>query len=257
MRERFPALCLNGDEVALFQRESGFLRATRCVLANARLARGQGATIHEEAPVRNILSHGEQVIVQTEPDGEYLFDRVIVTAGAWMGKLLARLKLPLAVTRQQIVYLKPAKGADPFLPDRFPVWIDATNNYYGFPADGRIGGVKLASHTRGEVADPDALRRRPDPDYGREAAVYASRRLPDLSQEIAHAQVCLYTNTPDEHFIVDRVPDSPNVWLVSGCSGHGFKFTVLLGKIAADLATGQSYERDLSRFSLQRFHGVE
>jgi monomeric sarcosine oxidase len=255
-RERFPAFRLRPDEIALFQKDSGFLRATRCVLANARLARERGAVLHEEAPVREIVPRGAEVIVRTEGGGEWVFDRVVVTAGAWMGKLLADLPLPLRVTRQQIVYLRIARDAGQFAPGRFPVWIDADRNYYGFPNDGIIEGVKLAAHDLGETADPDAVRRTPDEEYVRAAAAYASARFPDLAGEATHAQVCLYTNTPDEDFVVDWAPGGANVLLVSGCSGHGFKFTVLLGKIGADLVTGGSYGRDLRRFALKRFAGA-
>src|SRR5438128_2784027 len=109
--DRFPAVHLHPNKVVLYQRDSGLLRATRCVLANARLARRHGATIREETPVQEILSRNGRVIVQTASGDETVFDRVIVTAGAWMGKLFARLNLPLRVTRQQIAYLKPARDA--------------------------------------------------------------------------------------------------------------------------------------------------
>ena len=85
------------------------------------------------------------------------------------------------------------------------------------------------------------------------ALEYARVRMPDLSAEVTHSSVCLYTNTASEDFVFDRVPGAPNVWLVSGCSGHGFKFTVLLGRIAATLATNGEYPRDLSRFALTQF----
>lgn len=255
-QERFPAFRFQAGEVAVHQPEGGFLRASRCVLANARLAQRYGAEIREETPVQEMRARGGQVIVRTESGEEEAFDRAIVTAGAWMGRLLARRRMPLTISRQQIVYLKIARDAALFQPDRFPVWYDATANYYGFPSDGRIEGVKFASHDRGETVDPNAVRRTVDEDYVRQCAAYASTRLPGLSDAATHAQVCLYTNTPDEDFILDRVPDLPNVWLVSGCSGHGFKFTVLLGKIAADLATGGSYPRDLRRFALSRFLGT-
>ena len=250
--ERFPAIRLRTGETAIYQPDSGFLRASRCVLANARLARSQGAVLHENAPVREILSRGEHVVVRTEAGGEEIFDRAIVTAGAWMGHLFERLNLPLKVTRQEVGYLPIRQNAEWFAPGRLPVWIDAGTRWYGFPSDGRVEGVKIAWHRHGEIAAPDRVRRTVDDSYQRAAAEYAAERLPNLGGEVVHANVCLYTSTPDEHFIIDRAPDLPNVWLVSGCSGHGFKFTVLLGKIAADLATGKDYPRNLSRFALSR-----
>jgi len=137
------------------------------------------------------------------------------------------------------------------------VWIDASTYDYGFPSDGRIAGVKVGLHQRGETTDPDSVRSGLDEEFVRGRIACAASRLPDLSDEVTHAHVCLYTNTPDEDFIIDRTPGLPNVWLVSGCSGHGFKFTVLLGRIAAELAAGAAYPPELSRFSLDRFHPRE
>lgn len=252
-RERFPAFHLNPDEVGLFQKDSGFLRSTRCVLANARLAQEQGAEIHEETPVTEIVAHGSQSLVRTASGAEEIFDGVIVTAGAWMGKLLSDLGLPLSVERRQVVYLDIARNPENFAPGPFPIWMDATARYYGFPSDGHIPGVKMASHIRGYGVDPDGDKRTPEPEVIQEAAAFAAHRFPDLSEEATYSQVCLYTNTPNEDFIMDWVPGLPNVYLVSACSGHGFKFTVLLGQIAATMVTGKTYPRDLDRFSLARF----
>lgn len=250
--DRVPGLRLQTYEVALFQKESGFLRSSACVRANVNLALQHGATLHENTPVHDVESHGNEVVVQT-PNGEEIFDRAIVTAGAWMGLVLNRLDLPLDVTRQQVVYLRAARHPQYFEPQNFPVWIDADAGYYGFPSDGRIEGVKFAAHNLGELVDPNQVRKQVDGAYLTDAINYASGRMPDLSDEVTHSVVCLYTNTANEDFILDRVPESPNVWMVSGCSGHGFKFTVLLGHIAATLATDGNYPRDISRFGLDRF----
>lgn len=251
--ERFPAFRLDPDEIALYQRDSGFLRATRCVRAQARLAEAHGATLRAETGVAEIFSRRGKPVVRVESGDEELFDAVIVTAGAWMGKLLHRLALPLSVERRQVVYLEIARSPGNFQPDRFPIWIDARTLYYGFPQDGVVGGIKLASHTAGRSVDPDTDGREPEADVIAEAIEIARHRFPDVSDQAVFTQVCLYTNTANEDFIMDFVPDLPNVYLVSGCSGHGFKFTALLGKIAADRVTGETYPRDLSRFALSRF----
>jgi sarcosine oxidase len=252
-RERFSAVRLGEGEVALFQAESGFLRSTRCVLANARLARQYGAVLREETVVTDIAAAGDRTRVCTADGAEEVFDGVIVTAGAWMGKLLSGLGLPLTVARRQVIYLNIARHPERFMPDRFPIWIDAEALYYGIPSDGRVPGVKLASHVLGETVDPDAVDRSRDEALVRDAVALATRRFPDLSSDVAYTQTCLYTNTPNEDFIIDRVSGLPNTCLVSGCSGHGFKFTVLLGKIAAGFVTGEPYARDLSRFALDHF----
>jgi monomeric sarcosine oxidase len=260
-RARFPAFRLGREEVAIFQAESGFLRATSCVLATARLAREHGARLLENTPVSEVRCERGRAWIRARGNAaadatgreEREFDAAIVTAGPRMSRLLPGSGLPLRVTRQEIVYLRIARNAAHFEPDRFPVWIDADTYDYGFPSDGRIPGVKLGLHQRGESTDPDIVRLGVDVGFVRDRIACAASRLPDLSAEVTHAQVCLYTNTPDEDFIIDRAAGMPNVWIVSGCSGHGFKFTVLLGRIASDLATGGAYPFDLSRFSLARF----
>jgi sarcosine oxidase len=253
-RRRFPALRLAETEAALFQPDMGYLRATACVRANVRLARALGADVRERTPVREVAQRGDKAIVTTESGEEHESDRVLVTAGPWMGRLLAALRLPLVVTRQQIVYLRPGDGAARnFEADRLPVWIDADANAYGFPSDGHIEGVKLASHHLGESVDPDAPRRPSDDSYASQMAGYAAARFDGLTRQVTHAETCLYTNTPDEDFLIDAVPNMPHVWLVSGCSGHGFKFTVLLGKIAGEAVTEGITPPYFSRFALSRF----
>ena len=177
-RRRFPALRLAETEAALFQPDMGYLRATACVRANVRLARALGADVREQTAVREVTQRGDQAVVTTESGQEHAADRVLVTAGPWMGQLFASLRLPLRVTRQQVVYLKPAHGAArDFEPGCLPVWIDADANAYGFPSDGHIEGVKLASHDLGEDAAPEGARRPPDASYADQMAGYAAARF--------------------------------------------------------------------------------
>lgn len=253
--KKFPAFRLQSSEVAIFQKDSGFLRATRCVQANIRLAKKHGAIIHENTKVQEIISTDNKTSIVTS-QGEEQFDRVIVTAGPWMSSLFKSLNLPLTTTRQQIVYLNINDHEEYFQSNgAFPVWIDTTDNVYGFPKDGQIIGVKLASHNCGEVIQNlDVDRASVDESYFEEMRRYARKRFPNLGSKITYSQTCVYTNTPNADFIIDRVSTKSNIFLVSGCSGHGFKFTVLLGKIISMLATDdQSYDKDLSRFKLSSF----
>ncbi|CAF1067744.1 unnamed protein product [Rotaria sp. Silwood1] len=257
---KYPAFKLQPDEVALYQQDSGFLRATRCVQANIRLAKAHGAIVHERTPVIEIVSSSEngKILVRCSSDDtiDEEFDRVIVTAGPWMNHLFKDLNLPLRLTRQQIVYLNINDHEEYFQADgTFPVWIDSDANYYGFPSDGQIDGIKLASDNLGEtITDLDAHRPPVDDVYIDQMRQYAEKRFPNLGKNVTHSQTCIYTNTPNADFIIDHVPGQPNVFLVSGCSGHGFKFTILLGKIIAMLAIGdEKYERDLNRFQIASF----
>jgi len=250
---RFRDFRFSDDEVALYQGDTGFLRASSCVDANARLAAQSGATIQEGVRVDAITQDGDGVRISST-GGDDRFDRAIVTAGPWMGEILRSMNLPVRVTRQYVGYVG---GVDANVagPGRFPAWIDfrSPEVFYGIPHDGRIDGVKLAMHQFGPAADPNALPDTMPPSIAARIEEYATHRFRFAAPAVTKSTACLYTVTPDEDFIVDRVPSIPGVWMVSGCSGHGFKFTVLLGKIAADLAVDGDTKYDLRRFTLSRF----
>ena len=225
---RFPALRIEAHERALFQREGGFLRASACVLANLRLAEAHGAVVCEQTRITRIEPQPDGVWVETESGIRERYDRVLLTAGAWLPKLLPSLNLPLTVTRQTYAYFAVRPDAEPhFAPERMPVWIEATRHFYGFPSDGRQAGVKVAWHRLGEVHDPDTPARPVDEADLAPLRACLARRLPDALPEALASATCLYTNTPDERFILQPLPDEPRVWLVSACSGHGFKFSIL------------------------------
>lgn len=256
---RFPAFHLREGEYAIYQHESGFLRASACVRAAGRLAVKHGARLLERTTVTKVIPDGAGLKVESSA-GAFGVDRVIYSAGPWTGALLAALKLPLRVSRQQYLYLKPrdAQAAAVFEPARCPVWIHAGSlsdggEYYGFPSDGRVEGVKFAQHKVGPVVNPDAVERTFDPQLQADMLAYAAVRLPGLTREVAYSKTCLYTNTPETDFIVDAVPGLPGAFAVGGLSGHGYKFLVLLGRIAADLALGKKVPYDLSRFRIGRF----
>ncbi len=252
--ERFPAIDIGEGAVAVFQRDSGFLRADRCVSAQTELARTHGAEIRERSPVLAVEEKAGRVFVSTAGETE-AFDAAVVTAGPWIGRLLAPLRLPLRTALRQVVYLGIARRPESFAPGSLPVWIEHPSDHYGFPADGMVDGVKIASHDAGIDFDPS----RPDRPVMEEALSrvrdHAMKRFPDLSGEIVSSQSCLYTITPDERFIVDYAPGSRRIVICSGCSGHGFKFTVLLGKIAAEMATGVNREENSTHWGLDRFTG--
>lgn len=215
MRERYPALVLQPDEAAIWQSDAGFLRAGAIVRAQARLAQRAGAELRENHPIDDLR----------ELSG---FDHVIVSAGAWTNRLFPESPLPLTVTRQQVTYLSGALVG-------YPVWIDAQTYWYGFPSDGRIAGVKLARHIPHEHFDPTQPER-PTTDHDDALArAYAATRFPHLGPTVTAHASCLYTNTPDESFVFDH--PAPSVTRVSACSGHGFKFSILMGKRAAETAT--------------------
>src|SRR6185369_10290784 len=179
--------------------------------------------------------------------------RLVLAANAWLERLLPDLPLGLTVTRQPLFWFEPRAHADDFGPERLPIYIwepEPDRFFYGFPAF--AGQVKVAPHLGGEPCDPDSVDREI-----REPEVEAMRRrlapsLPDANGRFARAVVCMYANTFDGHFIIDRHPAHDRVLVISACSGHGFKFSSTIGEIAADLLLAGTSSFDLRLFSLQR-----
>jgi sarcosine oxidase len=242
IRRRFPPLRPGDPEVGLFETRAGALFPERCVAAHLRLAEASGAALRFGEPVRRWAATPGGVEVQTDA-GRYAAGSVVVTAGAWLGRLLYDLRLPLQPERNLMFWLTPRETPELFEPERFPIWIwDAGESgaFYGLPHFERPG-VKVARHHSGEACDPDTVSREPAPRDEQPVRRFVARRIPALDGPVAGAQVCLYTNTPDEHFVVDRHPDYPSVVFAGGFSGHGFKFASVMGEVLADLTlTGRT-----------------
>ncbi len=187
--DRFPAFRFADDEIILYQPESGLLRASRVVRANVRLALEAGASLKENTTVTEIRQAGAEIIVQTADGAEEAFDRAIVTVGAWASTLFPQLRMPLVVTRQQVIYLTIGQNDAHFQQGSLPVWIDSTTNYYGFPNDDIISGAKIASHNHGNAVDPNSVEREVEPSYCESVCAYAHTRLPDLTQEVTYKSV--------------------------------------------------------------------
>ena len=246
---RFPQFHVPREMDILWQKDSGFLHAAACVSTLLQLAEHHGASVRENTAVTRIDWQADIPRVETEK-GHFRARKLIVTAGAWTGSLLAELNLPLTVTRQQVCYYRPSDAAG-FQPSGFPVFVEVTaaNEFlYGIPYFGRTG-VKIARHGWGQPVSPDACNRTPDADYIHRLDAYVQERLPGLGKAV-HAEVCLYTETPDEDFIIDAHPDCPEVLIASGFSGHGFKFCALVGRIMSELAQTGATDFDISHFSL-------
>ncbi len=239
--------------VGVVEPRAGVLMPEDCISAMLGEAQRHGVSLRLDEPVLGWSAAGGRVTIRTIND-EYHADRLILSAGAWMMGDLPGVRLPLTVARQVMFWLEPRRGTAPLTPDRCPVWLWETRDgpmYYGFPDLG--SGVKLARHHGGESTTPDRVNRQVGQDEARELLAFAGGALPDLGRIISDARVCLYTNTPDEHFIIDRHPEALGVVLASPCSGHGFKFAPVVGEILADLVTDRAPRHDLSMFRLNRF----
>ena len=253
VNRRFPGYALPDEFKAVFQPDGGFLEPERCIQAHVRLAQGLGARVLTGARVRTWSQQDDLVAVQL--DGEEIHARQVVTcAGAWTPKLVPSLA-PLLRPERQVVGWFGVEDASAFAFGRFPVFVMTTpdGHFYGFPQHG-VPGFKIGKyHHRSEPVDPDAMRG--DTDATDEAVLRDCVRscFPGANGPLLRASTCIFTNTPDEHFIIDRLPDMPLALVVSACSGHGFKFCSVVGEIVADLVSGGETEHDLSLFRLDRF----
>lgn len=250
---RFPAFRLSEGQAALYQADAGILAATRCVNALLRGAASRGADLRDREAVTGLGLSPTGVMVATVK-GSYRAGRLVVTAGPWLGDLLSELRLPLHVEQQQVLYVRAARPQD-FSPGRMPIFIhhDQEAEVYGFPLFDDPVAIKISDHAgapRIRLAE-----RKAELMEGQAQATLrrAQRFLPGLGDEVRRFELCLYTKTPDEHFILGRHPEYESVVIGGGFSGHGFKFGPILGEILRELALTGGSSHDLSLFNLQRF----
>ena len=254
LRARFPAFRFRDDEAGIVDESAGSLRASRCVRAAVDAARAAGARFVTGRKVDTVAPADGGGIAIAGAGERDVFDRAVICAGPWTPGMLPGMHVPIRVTRQQYAYIAPARDAAMFEPGAMPIWIDAAENWYGFPRHGDVDGVKFASHDFGPTVDPDRVDRKIDEREIERTREYARRRFPALADgAVTYAKTCLYSVTPDEDFIVDSVDGIPGCAFAGGCSGHAFKFGTLLGAVAADIALGKAPRADISRFRLNRF----
>lgn len=259
---RFPALQVDDDMALLHEDKAGLLFARECIEAHLELARRHGADLRFEERVTGWRSAGPNAGAEvTTERGTYTADRLVLSVGAWLPKLVPELELPLIVERNVLFWFEPSGETDLLGPERLPVWImelDDEHAFYGFPAlPARPGtpaqGVKVARHHGGRPADPDTLDRQVSEADQRVVRDFVARHLPLADGRLLDSRVCMYTNTPDRHFILDTHPDLPNVVIASPCSGHGFKFSSVIGEIVADMVLSGTTSADVAFLSLRRF----
>jgi sarcosine oxidase len=217
----------------------------------------QAGVLNPEAAVTAMLAQAPQVVRDTKVSSvaelRAEFDAVVVAAGPWTPELVEW--IPLTVERQVHVWFSIARDADWFGPDRFPAFVRQSPEggfMYGIPSlDGKT--VKVGRHHDGEATTPDTIRRRVDDFDIDPLRLLAATYLRGVSGHVTRTLTCMYTNTPDGHFVIDYAPDDRRVVVISACSGHGFKFAPIIGDIAADLVCDGGTKRDISRFSAARF----
>jgi sarcosine oxidase len=251
LMQRFPAFEVPSHFVGILQPDGGFLRAEAAIHAQIALARDAGAEIRTGETVRAIVPRSGGVSIETDIDVVEA-GAVVVAAGPWTTTLLP--DLPLRVTRQVLAWFAPIEPVR-FARGTFPVFLLESEHgcHYGFPLDER-GTLKIAKHHHlDEIVDPDDYNRTPS--KSDEAAIRSALAdyMPAANGRLLAAKTCLYTMTPDGDFILDHLPDHPQIVVASPCSGHGFKFAPVIGEILADLVTTGTPMHDISRFRMNRF----
>ena len=258
LRARFPELRPRPDETAMYEALAGFVRPEAAIQAHLALAASLGAELHFHEPVEewSARAGGDGVVVKTAR-GIYEAERLVIAPGAWAPEILSNLHIDFDVHRRVMCWFKPTANAESFQPDRFPIYIwdvDGKNIFYGFPATGGPdSSVKAAMHSGGQRTTANTLDREVSAADVAEVAQYLDRFIPALNGVCERAAACMYTLTSDEHFVVSVHPDHPQVSVAAGFSGHGFKFSCVIGEILADLAVEGRTNHSIEFLSPLRF----
>ncbi len=252
IHRRFPALCPDEEMIAVWESRAGILSPEQCVEAHLELAKRHGALLQFGETVTSWEGQGTGVRVVTS-QGQYQADRLILSAGPWITRLVPELRLPLWGERQVVLWFEPAAHPEYFSPQYCPItlWEYAPERIvYNFPDLGQ--GIKAGLHHEGEAATPESIRRTIAPEEIELVRTQMARFIPWANGALRASTACLYTNTPDWHFLLDFHPACAQVLLVSPCSGHGFKFASVIGEIVADLLTKGCSAFDLTPFRVER-----
>lgn len=248
--DRYPQFKFPDDFEILFEPEAGFVTPEKAIRLYASEARKNGATIHSNEKVTGWEKNGSTIIVKTGKES-YECKKLIITAGAWAGKMIPGFSDKIRVTRQFVAWVKTKNDAM-FELNRFPCWMigDDTKHgcYYGFPLldtrrFGEPEGLKLAHHFPFQTTDPDNVNRQTTEEDLNNLKYCFDKYLPGVFDSFLSTKICLYENSPDENFIIDTLPGfEDNVSIACGFSGHGFKFASVVGEILTDLAIdGKTY----------------
>ena len=254
VRRRFPAFRPAASDVAIWEPRAGILDPETAIEAHLSLAMDHGAELHFDEPVERWSERAGGLITVRTAAATYDAAKLVIASGAWVASLVPELALPVVVERTVVHWFEPRMKPAHFGPGSLPVFIheyEPSRAWYGFPDLG--DGVKFALHHHGEPTTADSVRRTVAPSEVERVRVLADRYLPGSAGRVRESMVCLYTNTPDEHFILDTHPDHPAVIVASPCSGHGFKFSSAIGEVIAEMAIDGATKFDVKPFRLGRW----
>ncbi len=254
--DRFGQFQVPDDFIGLFETRGGTLRPEASIAAMALEALRSGAVLHGSATVTQWQASPGGVTVQTAQGQTYRAAHLVISGGAWSSRLIEGLGVPLTVTRQVLGWVWP-QTPEPFsLEAGFPTWAieHGSEFHYGFPMLPDNPGFKIARHSPlGEITTPETVRRAATLEDEETFRPALARFFPLADGPTLAVRTCLYTNSPDGHFILDRHPDHANVTVACGFSGHGFKFAPVIGEALADLATSDTTALPIAFLRLERF----
>lgn len=257
LTQRFPGYRLPSHIKAVFQPQGGLLVPEKCIEEHVNIAQKSGATLHTNERVQGWDIMGDGRIQVATDKATYQAEKLIISGGAWASKLLPQLQQKAVPERQVLIWLETQKP-DWFTPERFPVWNAQVEEgrYYGFPEfnpNSDTPGMKFGRwHHRDEICDPDTVDRNVYPEDEAILRQFGEKYFPNGSGRTLSMKACMFTNTTDEHWILQTLPDIPQVSVAAGFSGHGFKMASVIGEILADLSQFGQTSYDIALHQLAR-----
>ncbi|GKZ14600.1 N-methyl-L-tryptophan oxidase [Haladaptatus sp. T7] len=254
LNERFPGYRLPDEYKALYQPDGGFIVPEESIIGHVEAAQREGADVRARQQVLDWTETPDGGVRVETPNASYEADSLVLAAGAWNYKLADALE-GLAVPERQVLAWFQPETPSLFEPDSLPVWNISSpeGRFYGLPIYG-VPGFKLGKyHHLDEQVDPDDWNTEPGPADERLLRDFTEKYFPEAAGQTMRLATCMFTNSPDEHFILDTLPDHPQVAVGAGFSGHGFKFASVIGEILADLAVEGETDHPIDMFELDRF----
>ena len=255
IRRRFPVMQPAPELMGFYETKAGFVHPEVGVWAHLQQAMGRSADLRFGEPALTWAAEGTGVTVTTGK-GRYEAGRLVIAPGAWAPELLADLALPFTVTRQTLYWFDPVGGPAAFAVGVFPIYIwemEDGAQFYGFPAQPGVPGVKVAFFYQGMPCDPNDVNRVVSEEEVARMRAALAPRIPALNGALRATATCLYTEVEDHHFVIATHPRHENVVIASPCSGHGYKFCSVIGEILADLATEGRTRHPIALFDPSRF----
>lgn len=253
VNERYPGYDLPEEHMAIYQPNGGYILSERAIVAHVMQAQAEGARIQARERVTGWEPHDGGVRVETDRD-EYYAENLVIASGAWAAEQIPALDGIAVPQRQVLAWLQP-KIQKQFMPANYPVWNVQVKEgrFYGLPIV-KVPGFKFGRYThREEDVDPDTMNREPEPEDENLLRGFAENYFPQGTGPTMGLATCMFTNTPDGHFVIDRHPEYPQVVFGAGFSGHGYKFAPVIGEVLADLACEGRTDHPIDFLSLDRF----